>query len=57
MENHPELFEKAKEYEKIEAGNKITWNRDWTLSEIEVLNIRYDVKSADNIEACAVCHL
>jgi 3'-phosphoadenosine 5'-phosphosulfate sulfotransferase (PAPS reductase)/FAD synthetase len=56
-ENHPDLFEKAKKYEKHESGCKITWNRDWSLEEIENIQRRYEVKSSDDIHGCAVCHL
>jgi 3'-phosphoadenosine 5'-phosphosulfate sulfotransferase (PAPS reductase)/FAD synthetase len=57
MENHPELFDKAKEYEKTESGNKITWNRDWSLEQIKALNNRYELKSQESGNGCAICHL
>jgi hypothetical protein len=57
MENHPDLFEKAKRYEKIESGKRITWNSDLSLKEIEKLDKRYPVKSSDDLDSCAICHL
>ena len=56
-ENHPKLFEKAKKYEKLENGNKITWNRDWSLKDIETCSKRYRVKNQDEVDSCAICHL
>ncbi len=56
-ENHPALFEKAKKYEKIESGKKYTWNRDWSLDQIENMVKRYSVKNPEEIDGCAVCHL
>lgn len=57
MENHPALFEKAKRYEKVESGNRITWNSNLSLEEIEKLEKRYSVKSSDDLDSCAICHL
>ena len=53
LENHPDLFEKAKKYEKGE----FSWNEDRTLEEIAQLSQRYEVPSADDVEGCAICHL
>ena len=57
MEHHPDLFEKAKQYEKIESGNKVTWNGEWSLEQIEKLGKRYPVKNADGIDGCDMCHI
>ncbi|MFA9459511.1 phosphoadenosine phosphosulfate reductase family protein [Thiohalorhabdus methylotrophus] len=57
QENHPELFEKAKKYEKIESGKHFTWNQDRSLGQIENLEERYQVKNPDEIDSCAICHL
>lgn len=57
MENHPDLFEKAKRYEKVESGSKITWNSSMSLEEIEKLEKRYPVKSSEDLDSCAICHL
>ena len=56
-ENHPELFEKAKRYEKIEGGRPYTWVDGRSLDDIEKLTKRYTVPSGEDVEGCAVCHL
>lgn len=56
-ENHPDLFEKAKSYEKEENGRKYTWVNDRSLEEIEKLKERYDVPDGENLDGCAICHL
>lgn len=54
-ENHPELFEKAKKYEKTENGKTYTWRTSNSLAAIEALRERRDLKSDG--EGCAICHL
>ncbi|MXZ49855.1 MAG: phosphoadenosine phosphosulfate reductase family protein [Rhodobacteraceae bacterium] len=55
-ENHPELFEAAKKYEKIkENGKKFTWVRGRSLEDVEALETRYETKEAE--DGCAICHL
>ena len=57
MEHHPDLFEKAKQYEKLESGSKITWNGGWSLGQIETLEKRYAIKNPDGIDGCSMCHM
>lgn len=52
-ENHPELFEKAKEYES--PGN--TWVQGRSLEDIEKLKTRYEVPDGEDLTGCAICHL
>ena len=56
-ENHPELFEKAKEYEKEENGRKYTWVNGRPLEDIEKLERRYEVPDGEDLDGCAICHL
>jgi len=56
-ENHPEYFEKAKEYEKTTGSKKFTWVQGRALDELEKLEIRYKVPDMDETEGCAICHL
>ena len=56
-EHHPDLFEKAKNYEKIENGKKYTWVEGRTLEEIAALSKRYSLTSIDESDGCAICHL
>jgi len=57
LERHPDLFEKAKAYEKEENGRRYTWVDGKSLEEIEILDKRYSVLSVDEAEGCAICHL
>ena len=56
-EQHPDLFEKAKQYEKVVNGKKYTWVQGWSLEDIEKLEKKYPVAEAEEAEGCAVCHL
>lgn len=56
-EEHPDLFEKAKEYEKKSGSNKYTWVEGRTLEDIEKLQVKYEIKDIDEAEGCAICHI
>jgi len=56
-EVHPDLFEKAKKYEKNENGKRYTWVDGRSLSDIENLKKRYDIQAPDESDGCAICHL
>ena len=56
-ENHPELFEKAKRYEKYENGKRYTWIDGKPLSDVENITKRYGIQALDESEGCAICHL
>jgi 3'-phosphoadenosine 5'-phosphosulfate sulfotransferase (PAPS reductase)/FAD synthetase len=57
IEKHPDLFKKAKKYEKTEGSNKYTWVEGRTLTDIEQLQIRYQIQDMDDAEGCAICHI
>ncbi len=57
MQNHPDLFEQAKSYEKVENGRAYTWSQTRSLDGIEKLEKRYDVPNAEDLDGCAICHL
>ena len=54
---HPDLFEKAKRYEKLGAKNHFTWSDGRTLDDIATLDKMYPLPSVDEEDGCAVCHL
>lgn len=54
-EEHPELFEKAKKYEKSGKGKKYTWASGRSLQDIERLEDRREL--VEDGEGCAICHL
>lgn len=56
-ENHPNLFEKAKAYEKVEGGRPYTWAEGRSLDDIERLERRYEVVDGLELDGCAICHL
>jgi 3'-phosphoadenosine 5'-phosphosulfate sulfotransferase (PAPS reductase)/FAD synthetase len=55
-EEHPDLFEDAKRFEKVEGDKRYTWVDGRTLDEIAALP-RHKLKSAADGEGCAICHL
>jgi 3'-phosphoadenosine 5'-phosphosulfate sulfotransferase (PAPS reductase)/FAD synthetase len=57
IEHHPELFEKAKSYEKTTGSKKFTWIEGKTLDDIAALEQKYRVADMDEVEGCAICHL
>ena len=56
-ENHPDLFEKAKAYEKVEGGKPYTWVNGRSLEDVERLGRRYEVPAGEDLDGCAMCHL
>ena len=57
LKEHPDLFEKAKQYEKSGGKNKFTWVDGRTLDELEVDQREYPVQDVDEADGCAICHL
>ena len=57
QDHHPDLFEKAKTYEKVKGGRQFTWVQGKTLDDIAQLSKRYPVQEADESDGCAICHL
>jgi 3'-phosphoadenosine 5'-phosphosulfate sulfotransferase (PAPS reductase)/FAD synthetase len=55
-EEHPILFEQAKEYEKTKKGKKFTWTEGRTLDDIVNLPPQ-PMPNLDETEGCAICHL
>lgn len=56
-EEHPELFEKAKQYEKTSGPKKFTWVEGRSLQDIEKLTTKYEVDNPDDTDGCAICHI
>lgn len=56
-EQHPELFEKAKQYEKAQNGKAYTWVDGKSLGDIEKMERRMPLPQLDEAEGCAICHL
>jgi 3'-phosphoadenosine 5'-phosphosulfate sulfotransferase (PAPS reductase)/FAD synthetase len=56
-DQHPDLFEKAKGYEKDKNGKRYTWVEGRTLDDIANLPKQYSLPVLDDAEGCAVCHL
>lgn len=55
-ERHPDLFEKAREFEQKVNGKQFTWVDGRTLDEIADMP-RHAVPSMEDVEGCAICHL
>ena len=56
-EEHSDLFEKAKTYEKPAGDKRFTWNDGKTLEDIAEMKEREPVPLLGEVEGCAVCHL
>ena len=57
-EEHPELFEKAKEFETVKPnGRQFTWCQGRSLTELEKLKERHEIASDDTETGCAICHI
>lgn len=55
-ENHPDLFEAAKKYEKLNGSRRYTWSEGRSLDEIAALS-RKEIILPDETDGCAICHL
>jgi 3'-phosphoadenosine 5'-phosphosulfate sulfotransferase (PAPS reductase)/FAD synthetase len=56
-ENHPDLFEKAKTYEKTNGEKRFTWVQGKSLDDIANLPKKYPLLDPEEAEGCAICHL
>ena len=56
-EEHPDLFELAKSYERTEGDKQFTWVSGRTLEDIERDPKRYPLPQIDEDDGCAICHL
>ena len=54
--NHPDLFEDAKNYEKVKGSKQFTWTDGRTLDDIAALP-EQPLPMIDESEGCAICHL
>ena len=54
---HPELFERAKKYEKVVGSKQFTWAEGRSLEELEKIKERYKIADMDETEGCAICHI
>ncbi|TIQ56694.1 MAG: phosphoadenosine phosphosulfate reductase, partial [Mesorhizobium sp.] len=56
QERHPELFEKAKSYEKGQNGRSFSWVDGRSLDDVEKMP-RKKMKPKSDDDGCAICHL
>lgn len=56
-ERHPELYEKAKKYEKMGGSKSYTWVEGRSLNDLEKISKRYEIMDIDDAEGCAICHI
>tara|TARA_R100000935_G_scaffold31251_1_gene51797 strand:+ start:22780 stop:23643 length:864 start_codon:yes stop_codon:yes gene_type:complete len=57
-EQHPELFEAAKTYEKTKAnGRQFTWSQTRSLEQLEAIKERHESPTGEPEDGCAICHL
>jgi 3'-phosphoadenosine 5'-phosphosulfate sulfotransferase (PAPS reductase)/FAD synthetase len=56
---HPDLFESAQKFEKLEDGRRYTWVHGKSLAEVASTGdaIEEKVPSPESSEGCAICHL
>ncbi len=55
-ERHPELYEKAKEYEQGRNGRRYTWVDGRSLNDVEKMP-RREIKAKSDEDGCVICHL
>lgn len=55
--HHPDLFKKAKAYEKVDGNKKYTWIANRSLSDVEKSDKQYKVPDGTETDGCAICHL
>jgi len=56
-EEHPDLYEAAKRFERVNGDQKFTWVDGKSLSDLEQDPKRYPLPQLDETDGCAICHL
>ena len=56
-EQHPDLFEAAKRYERTSGTKNFTWVDGKSLVDLETDPKRYPLPQLDEADGCAICHL
>lgn len=56
-EEHPDLYERAKAYERTEGKKQFSWIDGRTLEDLERDPRRYPILHPEESDGCAVCHL
>lgn len=56
-EEHPDLYEAAKKFERVNGDQKFTWVDGKSLADIETDPKRYPLPQLDEADGCAICHL
>jgi hypothetical protein len=56
-QEHSDLFEKAKGFEKASAPRPFTWVQGRSLDEVERIEKVHPLADMDETEGCAICHL
>ena len=56
-QQHPTLYERAKQYEKQSGPKRYTWVQGRRLVDIEALPSTHPPQSLEDTEGCAICHL
>ena len=54
---HPALFNRAKQYERPNGSRRFTWVQGRDLSKVEAIPETHPLQSIDTVEGCAICHL
>lgn len=54
---HPDLFEKAKAYERLEGEQRFTWVSGRSLDQVVASTRRQEIPDPDETDSCAICHL
>ncbi len=54
---HPDLYQAAKKYERVEGDKRFTWVDGRTLSDLEDDPVDYDLPDPEAEDGCAICHL
>ena len=54
---HPALFDRAKEYERVTGSKRYTWVQGRVLSKVEEIEELHPLTSPDDENGCAICHL
>ena len=56
-DEHPALFDRAKTYEQLGGSRRYTWVQGRDLNDIESLRNKHPLKTIDEADGCAICHL
>lgn len=56
-EEHPDLFERARAYERLSGEKRFTWLQGKTLADVAAQDVQEEFPDPEETDGCTICHL